>query len=210
MALGHRADALLVSVVVGCSLAGCTSIAEPHLRSSSGAAQPSPHSNDAVQSVGAVGRGQQSPASDQPTDAAVTALGGDVFLSLPHWMTARLRIERAKGAEPGFTRQALMRSDDWADSNVPGTAPASILLRKVTDTEYGPVDSTGEVVQPIINDRLVWVIADADAVVCAASGGPFNPNPPPHQRPIPLCGDGAFLTLIDARDGKFLSSSQGG
>jgi hypothetical protein len=128
---------------------------------------------------------------------------------MPNRLTARLRIAGAKGAEPGFTRQALMRSDDWADSNVGGTPPASILLRTVTDTEYGPVDTAGEVVEPTINNRLVWVIADADAVVCAASGGPFNPNPPPKRRAIPLCGDGAFLTLIDARDGEFLASYQG-
>jgi len=119
-----------------------------------------------------------------------------------------LHIERAKGAEPGFTRQALIRSADWADSNVRGTPPASILLRRVTDTEYGPVDTNGEVLEPIINNRLVWLIADADAVVCAASGGPFSRNPPPKRRAIPLCGDGAFMTLIDARDGEFLVGYQ--
>lgn len=137
-----------------------------------------------------------------------TVSGVDVLASLPHRLTDRLRIERVPGAQPRYSRRALLRAHNWVDDNVRGTAPGSILLRRVTDTQYGPVDATGRVVDPVIEHRLVWVIADSDAIVCAASGGPYVTDPPPNQAAVPRCGHGAFITLIDAGTGEFLASYQ--
>ena len=148
----------------------------------------------------------QRAAEPQPGKSTPVA-AADVLHSLPRPLADRLRFERARGAQPGFTRQALLRSADWADSNVRGTPPASVLLRRVTDSNYGPEHARG-VVDPIINRRLVWVVADADAVVCAASGGPMAQGQSSEKNPAPQCGEGAFLTLIDARTGEFLFGYQ--
>lgn len=145
--------------------------------------------------------------AEPPPRKNAPVAAADVLLSLPRPLANRLRFERARGAQPGFNRQALLRSADWADSNVRGTPPASVLLRRVTDSDYGPEDASG-VVDPLINRRLVWVIADADAVVCAASGGPMAQGRSSDKNPARPCGEGAFVTLIDARNGKFLFGYQ--
>jgi hypothetical protein len=57
---------------------------------------------------------------------------------------------------------------DWSRNQYPGARSAQFLLRRVTDTAYGPVHHHH--VAPIIDKRLVWLIVVPDNRICICSG----------------------------------------
>jgi hypothetical protein len=130
--------------------------------------------------------------------SAHTAPSPAWFRSLRHDLrTFDVRLAPADGARPDVTKREVRARNDWSESNLRGTPPAQILLRRVTAAQYGPTGPDGEV-RPIVDERLAWVVVDADAWVCPAPGGP-------PENPV-SCGPGSFTTVIDATSGRFLTT----
>ena len=74
-----------------------------------------------------------------------------------------------------------------------------VLLRRVTDADYGPTRADGSVT-PIIDRRLAWVVVVPDVRVCSP-GRPIQA--PRSSAPVP-CGRGYDVNLVDARTGELL------
>lgn len=77
----------------------------------------------------------------------------------------------------------------------PGRPPPLPRLRTVTHPDYGRVDAAGEVVDPIIEDRLVWVVVSPRVRMyiggrCCDEHGTWDTV--------------TYVTLLDARTGEFL------
>lgn len=117
------------------------------------------------------------------------------------------RFASARGMTPKVTMLAVEGMKNWDSNNLRGTPPVRILLRKVTNKNYGPIGPHGGV-SPLIKNRLAWLVLDADAHVCPASVGPVLPGRT-QESPGSLCRHGGLLTVIDAQSGRVLGGLVG-
>lgn len=110
-----------------------------------------------------------------------------------------LVLRPADTETPRVREEAILAERDWSRGQYPNARPVQALLRRVTDTQYGPALPDGSVV-PKIDRQLVWVVIAPDSHVCSL-GGPFRPHHEPEAIP---CGRGTWITLIDASSGREL------
>ena len=100
---------------------------------------------------------------------------------------------------PQVTRATVLAKQDRSRNQYPHARPVQVLLRRVTDADYGPISGDGSVV-PIIDRRLAWVVVVPDVRMCSPGRPIQAPRTP---APVP-CGRGYDLTLVDARTGEIL------
>lgn len=139
-----------------------------------------------------------SPRTPEPTSPSVIE---EPYVSA-HRLASLLGLHLAPAGTgtPEVSRSEVLGQQDWSRRQVPHARPIQVLLRRVTDTQFGPIDTRGTVT-PVIENRLSWVVIVPDVLVCS-SGGPVAPSGGALNGPD--CGPGMHITIVDAGTGKQL------